>query len=402
VLNASNIWLNPAQTTEYGTAYGEVWGGGSGQANWGGATVGLPVGRLGIFIARPYTGNTGALGLATGAPLGGADESAVAGTITSAGNAFGQTLAVIAPARNIFDILYGAPVGDKASVGVRVSYALDKVENTSQTQGPSVNNKIDKKADDLNFAFGALLKDVLGMSMLDVAFDVSLVSVDNTYSDGTGAGQNANFKSDGNVNFGFLLRPVWQKDDATCIWSFRYDRFNTSSKGDTDTSGATAGSQYAFDDKADQISINYAHHQKQTDRLKMIWAGGLNWMQRTNKFTNNLAGAAGNDINRKEQLIALPIAMALEHQTFSKAVTRFGVSHEVYRFTKAEVNDPETAGSFTTKTNTQGRGTTLVSLGLGYKPTDDVDFDIGLNTPVFNFGSGLGTSVTRASLRYHY
>src|SRR5437667_8647148 len=34
VLSADNIWLNPAETTEYGTAYGEIWGGGSGQRNW--------------------------------------------------------------------------------------------------------------------------------------------------------------------------------------------------------------------------------------------------------------------------------------------------------------------------------------------------------------------------------
>ena len=59
IVSDYNIWINPARVSGIPKkAYAEIWQGNT----WGGSTIGLPVGTLGVFVGRPYIGNANAIG----------------------------------------------------------------------------------------------------------------------------------------------------------------------------------------------------------------------------------------------------------------------------------------------------------------------------------------------------
>src|SRR3989339_581251 len=181
---AFNIWINPAQITEWQTVYGEIWGGAAN--TWGGANFKVANGHLGVFIGRPYTGTVA--NAANGSLYGLNKAVAGPGNAAVTGSAVVDNMTPLAITNNSLDIFYGVPLGN-LSVGARLSMANNSLNDDYSYTGSgaatsvgdgSVSSK--RLTSDMQIGLGALLKEMGPFEKLDVALTIAMPSVNNSYS----------------------------------------------------------------------------------------------------------------------------------------------------------------------------------------------------------------------------
>lgn len=457
--------VSPAEVTEWGTAYGEIWNGNN--TSWGGATIGLPVGRLGVFLGRPYAGTAGSIGQPTGAFIAGRGEASnnplFTGVQNGAGGAWlgslnnepvavtGHALydsRVLAP-RNLVDLIYGIPLSDKFSLGIAYAYARNKDDESWSDTNPaganpntagdgSITNE--RRTADHQISLGFLAKQLGAIQKFDIAVNLARANVENRHAEtritaagATAATANSTLESDGGLSFGFLARMIFGSflnERDRLITAFTFNRPNVSSKGtfqvDTNGSGSSLDNgadidrSWELDDKAANIRLDAAYHQMPTEALKVIYSFTYVRQSSKREFTlreNNplvlgLAGLRERE-TREETLSGLPVGISVEHQTWSKVATRFGVRKTLFGKNTVDIEDRSfrnSAGALLLDQVAKRRSEIDSSLaatatfGLGFKPTKDVDIDVALVTNLFDLDTGAGTAdiVSRASFRWHF
>lgn len=462
-LSPFNMFYNPAYILLWECVYGEVW---NGRSSWGGGTIGLPVGRIATFFGRPYTGVAGSVAQPIGGGAGvtaGTDASAsvtLTGVQNGLAGAFLGTLnndpagflghalydtRVLAP-RNLIDILYGVSVTDKVHLGLAYAYARNKNKETWSDNNPtattvntasdgSITN--DRATNDHQISLGAMVQDIGTIQNLDFAINLSRIDVDNKHNEtrllangNAAATQSSTLESDGAGSIGFSLRSIMKcpaKEGNKLFAAFTYDRPNVSSKGnlklDSDGSGQTNNVAADIDrswetsDKANNMKLDLAYHHMHNAASRIIFFLSYvrNTSEREFKVTENnplVFGVAGlrDKETREETLSGIPVGVAVEHQTWSKVATRFGVKKVLFGKNKVEITDvTNRAGLITDQTSKRtsevdSSVAPTVSMGLGIKPHKDLDIDLALVNNVFDLDSGAGVAdlITRASLRWHF
>ncbi len=463
-LTPFNMFINPIYLMMYECVYGEVWGGNGN--TWGGGTVGLPVGRLATFFGRPYNGIAGSvaqpIGGGAGVTAGGDASASITLTGVQNGNGgaflgninndpapfFGHALydsRVLAP-RNMIDLLYALPVGDQVVLGLAYAYARNKDEESWSDNNPTAGTpntandgsiRNERMTTDHQMSIGAAVKNIGSIDILDFAINVSRVKVDNTHSEArlaasgaAAATQSSSLESDGAGNLGFVTRAIFncpKNEGSKLIAAFTYDRPNASSKGtmrlDSDGSGQTNNVANDIDrtwetsDKGNNIKFDLAYHYMHNPASRIIFFTSYvrAKSEREFKLTENnplVFGVAGlrDKETREETQSGIPVGVAVEHQTWSKVATRFGVRKVLFGKNEVEITDvTNRAGLILDQRSVRSSKVDAsvaptVTLGLGVKPHKDLDIDLALVSNVFDLDSGAGVSdlITRASLRWHF
>ena len=392
IVSDYNIWINPARVSGIPKkAYAEIWQGNT----WGGSTIGLPVGTLGVFVGRPYIGNANAIGsvVRTNDDFnynticcnqfgvnndwtnpGGATLLAGRGiTVTGAPAAIADVV-VLTPNTDL-DLFYALPVGP-VSVGLRITQAANSAkvsyvyESTGAFNGDGTITS-DKKSTDMQTAIGATMKDLGPFSGLDVAIAMAAPTVTNSYSQasyiseatligmyGQGVAKDltgtANVKSNTASNMSILVRGTIGKDDGNqLIASLMQETIDVSSQFDfvvdydsTTSKEFDVTGKYA--DKTTGMNIGVAYYTKPADSLKVIYIAGMGSSSRENKYTatdnlstaddGNPKGTTDND-TLTETRSSINLGVALEHQTFKKVKTRIGVTRGIMQTSAVKIAD---------------------------------------------------------------
>ncbi|MDD5066946.1 MAG: hypothetical protein PHF84_07850, partial [bacterium] len=297
IQNDFNIFFNPSQIMNYGTAYGEVWKAGE---VWGGATVRLPLEfKLGIFLGRPYTGKaanylTTITKINSFTTLGpGFTFSSVPGqlgTINGNLNVPGADLSALTVLNHI-DILLGRKITDSLSVGVKFTYADNSDEESgSLTWISNVPNDgsydTKRSVSDHHLSIGAVIKDLAIFSSLDLSFDMGFMSMEGEYNETQFTNdKNAQVRveSDNSPNISITLRPIMDIGDNRLITVLNYNIIDASSKytwykdldGNGNYTNRPFGEQDAsgtYKDTEDLFVGILALHTRPTKQLKLIYS----------------------------------------------------------------------------------------------------------------------------------
>lgn len=440
--NAFNIWLNPAQITVWQTVYGEVWGG----TTWGGMNKKTDFGYFGVFVGRPYDGAAGGFGDNADDVLNvqsinwgntsGPAAAAVTGTATTI------NLAPLGITANNIDILYGKVFGNM-SFGARLSMAnntsntaYDYTNPDAASNDPTAGDgsvSLKKESTDMELGLGLLFKEVGPFTKLDVAATFSQPKVNNTFAQSrietTGAldTETASDKLTANnsMNMKLLVRGIMSD---SLIATFGYQAIDVSanrefSADDTPTIiGDDLHTTQAYNDKTTNMLLDAAFHQNPAENLKVIYTVGYRSSSRTGEVLESnldLSQAAATTIGpvcweqQKTDYMAIPVSVAIEHQTWSKVCTRLGVQKSIFDNTKtttknqnyrdltadaANTNDTVAISSSKEITVNPTAATATVTLGLGIQPLKDFSIDLALVANAYNFS----TIISRGSIRYHF
>ena len=442
--NDFNIWINPSQITEYGTVYGEIWNAAGNE--WGGATVWLPVGKLGIFVGRPYTGNIAMTGTTPLTTYPGTSITALPAGLAGplAIDPFGDPLIYdltpLAIGGNQIDILYGMQPIDMLSVGLRISLADNYNETTynySDTPGPatgdgSISNI--RQSSDMQISVGALLKDIGPLDKIDVAFTMANPKVKNEFSE---SAYNAvpnlgtaldTFESENAANMNVLVRGIMGIMESRLIASLSMDTIDVSANrtivldNDTTVAGVAQNDVVTYKDTASRMNIDAALHTKPSSDLKVIYALGIANFSRSIEITQSDLGLGGGVVAAGPLAISkgalsssgFPVTVALEHQTWKRVATRFSASKAMFsnasiEITEADYRDADADGVNDTIDETGVSKSVVrprtqiatVGLGLGIAPAENVSLDIALQSTIFDLTTA-GNLITRASVKYHF
>ena len=333
-----NIWINPAQITNYKNAiYGELGtyavAGGTVVADdiaattqWGGMNIGTANGTWGLYIGRPVGPITAAI---AGTPL----SAVLVGG--GAGAAF-----PVAPSNNRFDLFYALP---NTPVGFYLGYA-----DTSVEIDPAAGASTDDTATEINFGVGALLMD----GALDLALNIT----------------SASYESDTSVAAGV--------DEDVTAWSLLARHQQDVGMGRLISTGQIASANF---DESDidtiALTVDTALNSRPNEDTLVIAGIGI-----TSTTLSN-----GTDVST----LAIPVNLSVEHQTFSKVQTRFGVAKPIYSTTNVDV----TGGAETT---TVLDGPATVAVGLGWMVTDNLSVDAVINQDVLFTGTWLVSGVAES------
>jgi len=444
------ILANPAQIQDFGTVYGEIWSNGN---EWGGAAIDLPVGKIGIFIGRPYTGNlnltgyipkvTNTLGAISALPNG-------TDTLTNFSNAIANdpniiNLNALTITNTQLDLLYGYSLKDNIALGIRLSLAEATADNSfNERQDSSAvtandgNLSTNRTSSDMQLSLGLLWKDLYGMEEVDFVLGLSEPEIDNKAdatmnptATTTGLGH-FSAKSDNSINKSILIRGVKKlSGDTKLITALGMDMIDTSLQlnyvDDPNIAVANDDTRQTgnFKDEMDRTRLDVALHTKPNDKLKVIYAAGIAMSDRDITCTQTQTAtpasliALGQTGRATAELsnFGVPVTVAMEHQTWEKVATRFSASMSM--FSKTETTHSETTyqdfnadgandiindNRVETVDGTPIAQAATIGLGLGIKPTENVVFDLALHTAATSPSSSYDFRylVSRASLKYHF
>lgn len=220
-----NMFMNPGQLLNYGTAYLEGWLG----ANlvWGGATVPLPANqKLAVFVRRPLNANS-----ALGSTQALFDKFPQAGGLTSgvpgyAGDFNGAQLGILNKTNKGFgnlDLMYGMAMGD-LNLGLRLSYANMRNGVDTAVAATGTVAKYMMSAHNIGVGLGVQWKN-LGPGYLDLSLssDIPLMNIE--YNTTTTAGsESTTVKSSAAPSIGFLGRYVMPVGQDKLIVALNIDQ----------------------------------------------------------------------------------------------------------------------------------------------------------------------------------
>lgn len=388
-----NMFVNPGQVVNYGTAYLEGWLG----ANlvWGGATVPLPAKqKIAVFLRRPMNANS---------PLGATQAlfdkypqatSLNGGGVTGYdGNFTGTNLGYLNKTAKGFgnvDLLYGITFGD-LNFGLRLSYAnvRNNVENTTAT----ASLKFNSYAHNIGGGLGVQWKN-LGPGYVDLALSTDIPIVKVEYNNTLAAGsESMSVKGSGPISLGALARYVMPVGQDKLILAVNMDTFKTP----YEIRGASVTSaQISRDAQASifNFAVDAAYHQNfQEGKLRIIYSAGFGSASAKYTSTDNTAGTS---LEFEKTHFYVPLGVAAEHKTFESLKTRLGVRKNVY--SAKATSDKTATGTTTTGTSFQLDDELTLAMGLGWTPAEKVQVDLAMNANVFN----AATFFTALSARYHY
>jgi len=411
-----NIWINPAQLSNYkNNIYGELGiynasssnistppGGSSGGGNsvtnpnqdgilsgsqWGGMNMDVAYGEWGVYIGRPYTGATAL----TGVDGGGNPTFTTIGASPLGLKSFGLSgpLGMMigggsAPTNNRVDLFYG--LHSAAPMGFYISYADQSEKNTNA----GVTSK--DEASEINLGAGG----IFGGGVLDGSIDIAVPSSKCSDAAGTntlcGINGSGDTKSDAGPSFAILGRHHATMGNSKLLTTGQILYIDASSK---DTSGAG----FKVDNTTMGWRLDTALNSRPIpDALVIVGIGlaGANTEAKLNQ--------GGGKVTVDQ--IAIPVNVAVEHQTLKALKTRLGFSKPLYNSS----NCKDTAGASTcsgavvsgtpvTKVDTVSDGAATVSFGLGWTPVDNLSIDAVVNQDVLFSGTYMisGVSETLSS-----
>ncbi|MBI3611010.1 MAG: hypothetical protein HY204_09960 [Nitrospirae bacterium] len=334
-----NIWINPAQLSNYKNAiYGELGTyAGTGTSitpatnndrtgAWGGLNMDVSYGGWGVYLGRPYAGPLKAM------------AAAGAGT---------------APTANRFDLFYAA---HGTPLGFYLSYA-----DFSTTNKTPVTNK--DQASEIDLGVGGLL---MG-GMLDAALDLGIPSSKcSSTTDGSvgcnpaGAPTSVNAKGNAGMNYALLVRHHASAVGGTLLTTVRIGSVDASTKA-----GAVK-----TDNTTTNWSLDTALNSKPNPDTLVV--AGIGIASSNNEIKTGSAKTTTDTMT-------IPVNLAVENQTFKKVQTRFGLFKNIYSTTETKIG--------TTKTTTVANGAAVVSAGLGWSVSDNLMVNAVINQDILFTGS---------------
>lgn len=391
-----NMFMNPGQLMNYGTAYLEGWLG----ANlvWGGATVPLPANqKLAVFVRRPLNTNS-PLG-ATQALFNKYTQNAF---LTGGGAGFdgsfnGDDLKILEANTKGFgnlDAMYGMAMGD-FNIGVRLSYANLRNNVSQNTVLTNTDSKYKMSAHNIGIGLGVQWKN-LGPGYLDVSLssDLPFMNIDYNTTTPTGS-ENLTIKSAAAPSFSLLGRYVMPVGQDRLLVAVNIDQYKVPYEvRGTELVGATKSEDLAV--SAFNIQADAAYHQMfQDGKLKVIYSAGIG---RTSVSYTNVSNSnpAALDSSYEVSHIFIPVGVAVEHKTFETLKTRMGVRKNV--FSSRDTIDKDVAQKTEVSRSFYGDDELVVAMGFGWVPAEKVNVDFVMNANAFN----LTTFFSGVSVRYHY
>jgi hypothetical protein len=316
IVDDFNIWNNPAQINNYKSGiYGEL-------GNYSSSAPIVANDADQTDVTDQWGGihmeMAGAWGIYLGRPYDGPFSASGALDVLEAGGAG------TAPAANRFDIFYGIP--GAMPLGFYLSYANQSEENATTDE-----------ASEFNLGAGAVLLD----GMLDVALNIGLV--DSKLDPGV--------ESDAGPSFSLFARLQQAHTGGKYLYSARIITADASTE-DVDHSVVAWG-------------IDATCNSNPNDDTLLVLGAGL------------FGSSEGND--ETLDTIAIPVNLAVEHQTFKKVKTRFGLAKAIY--------SSSTFDDGTTETTTVADGPASVSAGFGWMVHDNLMVDAVINQDVLFTGS---------------
>lgn len=391
-----NMFMNPGQLMNYGTAYLEGWLG----ANlvWGGATVPLPANqKLAVFVRRPLNANS-----ALGSTQALFDKYAQTGHLTNGltgfdGSFTGADLAILNKTTKGFgnlDLMYGMALGD-LNLGLRVSYANMRNNVDQSVAATGVNGKYTMSAHNIGVGVGAQWKN-LGPGYLDLSLssDLPLMNMEYNATTPTGA-ENLTVRSSAAPSIGLLGRYVTPVGQDRLLVAANIDQYKMPYEiRGTNLAGSVKSQDAAA--SALNLQLDAAYHQNfQDGKLKVIYSTGIGHTSVKYTVVDNNNPAALNNSYDKNHLF-VPVGVAVEHATFETLKTRFGVRKNV--FSSRTTTDKTTAQTIETSRAFYQDDELTVAMGLGWVPAEKVNLDFAMNANAFK----LDTFFAALSARYHY
>ncbi len=389
-----NMFMNPGQLMNYGTAYLEGWLGGN--LVWGGATVPLPANqKLAVFVRRPLNANS-----ALGSTQALFDKFPQAGGLTSgvtgyAGDFTGAQLGILNKTNKGFgnlDLMYGMALGDM-NLGLRLSYANMRNGVDTAVAATGTVAKYMMSAHNIGLGLGVQWKN-LGPGYLDLSLssDLPLMNIDYNTTTTTGS-ESTTVKSSAAPSIGFLARYVMPVGQDRLIIAANIDQY----KMPYEIRGASlAAAAISHDASASalNLALDAAYHQMfQEGKLKVIYSAGVGSASVTYTTVNNVAQST---LSFEKDHFYIPVGVAVEHKTFETFKTRMGVRKNV--FSTKTSTDKTATQTITTDRAFFGEDELIVAMGLGWTPAEKVNIDFAMNANAFN----PATFFSAVSARYHY
>ncbi|MBV6493126.1 MAG: hypothetical protein LDLANPLL_01141 [Turneriella sp.] len=384
--NDMNMFVNPGQVMNYGTAYLE--GRSSANLVWGGATVPLPANqKLAVFVRRPMNANSllgsvvGLLGkyspaLNASNPLNGVTGVQM-GILDTKAKGFGN-----------LDAMYGLSMGDM-NFGFRLSYAnLKNNYDKTQTNGDISKYKI--SAHNIGVGLGLQWKN-LGPGYLDLSLssDIAFFNASSNYTV-TGVSGESTIESTALPSISFLGRYVTPVGQDKLILAVNVDQYKMPLEIRATDSGVASSVDTSA--SAFNLALDAAYHQMLQDgKLRVIYSAGVGSTNIT--YLNKASGA---ESSFESSHFYIPIGVAVEHLTFEAFKTRIGVRKNI--FSNKSLKDATPTQTTTQATSFYLDDELLLATGFGWVPADKVQIDFALNATVLS-STMLFSSV---SARYHY
>lgn len=393
-----NMFVNPGQLLNYGTAYLEGWLGANNV--WGGATVPLPgKQKLAIFIRRPQNLNS-ALGSAKSlfdTYKGDLTFLNGGGNTSYQGEFEGATFGIMDINKKGFgnaDLMYGIGIGT-LNLGLRLSYANVRNATDSLDSTTSRNLRFSTASHNIGAGLGVQWQN-LGPGYLDFAIsgDIPISKAEWNNVIGT-ASENLSVQNSGAYGMGFLTRYVMPFGQDKVIAAVNIDTYKNpfEIRGTSLTNASRSRDAQA---SALNISFDVAYHQMfQEGKLRIIYSTGFG--STASKYTmadNNTPATLNNSTEYSN--VYMPLGVAAEHRTFETLKLRIGVRKNVLSFRKQSIK--------TVTTNLENNSTfysddeLTVAMGLGWTPAEKVQLDFAMNANAFK----LDTFFSAISARFHY
>lgn len=339
-----NIFINPAQLSNYkNNVYGELGNytpNGNDVTNatsndrinpWGGMNIDASYGGWGVYLGRPYGGSIPSATGSTG-PL--------------------AAMGVTPPAANRFDLFYathGMPLG------LYLSYA--SVATDVKTAGV----KTTDDASELNLGGGLLLN-----KNLDLALNIDLPSSKCSNVAGLCAGTTVKSKTSAAGNLSLLGRFHMPMGGNSKLLATGQILLEDASVKGVDATGMTVRVDAAINSKPN------------TSTLLVAGAGIV-----STSFDVKPKGGAKTTTGS----LAIPVNVAVEHQTFKAVKTRVGLAKAIYNTTDCKNVDPTCTAAGANKVTKVADGNATLSMGFGWAIADNLSLDAVLNQDILFTGS---------------
>jgi hypothetical protein len=407
---------------QYGTAYGEIF-----NANaWGGATFKIFGLKWGLFLGRPYSGNSGRFldvpsfsfptsSLATQAAYG-TVPSPVTGILGLPGSFFGVNLTSILTPANHADLLVGGRLGDVA-LGLKLTYAdnsqRDSAEPATAPSSPATDGKaeVDRYTGDHHVSLGAVIPLQGALTSLELSVDVGMLYFRNVYREDRADGAYAEqaLRSDGSFSLGALARPILQVGKSRLIVPLFFNMISVPTRVtrefDTVPGGALESSHDIplYKDSAMDYGVLAALHTRPVEGLTVIYS--LGGIASYRKFEPVIASEKDAWVSSS---VRVPAAVSAEYALLKWLSVRFGVSKIVAVL--GGVSESQELYSGTTllssidtsaKAPRNPAAELAVTCGLGIRAGKKVDIDLAVNS-FQGTGFSWDSLIAAASLKFHY
>jgi hypothetical protein len=380
-----NIWINPAQISNYkNNIYGEIGiytastilandpnqsnnaGGAGGIASgsqWGGMNMDVSYGDWGVYIGRPYTGAiSGAAGtgpVTIGASPLGLSSFGLSGPLSMMNQSGGSGTA---PTNNRVDLFYG--LHSEMPLGFYLSYADQSQKNT--LGGVSTKDE----ASEINVGAGG----VFGGGMIDGSVNIALPS---SKCNNAAPSCGNTFKSDAGPSAAVLGRLHSNMGNSKLLTTAQILYIDASTKDST--------SSNKVDDTTMGWRIDTALNSRPVPDALVVVGIGIAGASREAKANNG-----GGKITDDE--MAIPVNVAVEHQTFKVLKTRIGLSKPLYnssncKDTTGGSNCPVNGTGGFDKSDTVTDGAATASFGLGWAAADNLMIDAVVNQDILFSGT---------------